>query len=1091
MSNEYYDNFQNNYPNDNLMINNFASSTSTFTNNQMLLDWINTINEPLCLLVSELDDLKDGNVFIEILRHYLNEKNLGNILKRINSSVNISNPVEKIQIFLETLSQICNNKEYSAQIKKFLDNLYNLLNDNELLWQLIYFIKKFYEEGEKIGIVNKMNEQNFGNNLINEAYNVNENRNNKLNNYFKNEEVYNDGMIIENNYDYNNDNNDNDKNNNDNYNDDNYDDNDNNYKDKNDYNNNVNKNEYNNNCYEENNDYNNNNYDNSNYGNSIYEKNNYKNFNKYNNYEDNYYCNNDSSNNYSNNYYNINNNIFDKMQNKLTNNVKPQTNKILRDDINMNENNDIVHNPKQNINNKDISYINNNQIDNENIFGLNFHLDDDEDNRDIKSEILNNIPINKFNINNTKKNLYEQKIKNNRDILSNNLKTSVNVKEGPFEISTSKYNESISKNNSKKNLNKINNNANKKKLPNPNNSKNIKTKNFSHNKLVKQNKNNNNIGNSYYTEINSSKSNSSFVVNKKKNFHSNIKNHSNRTINPDNNSILNKNYSYLNNNYRDNTFVFNNNIREENYKKIYSKKQRAELDMIRGCFISDKKLFNFDLRNNINISYVKMIKTSDPILQVNYRNIQKFFPLIRKKFVNEIKSNNNLDNNSSYISNITHQNNNNQRKKSLSNLNNNNFDNKIKKMPTESKTVKQVKKKPDLNTQYEMTPNNNNNTKMTSLNNSKYFVPNTVDNFPSHLKNAIYNWLVDINIIKDKIIQVEQLPILCINGVLLCDLINRCEGRNEIIKGIIRKANNKSQIQVNINKALEYLRTIEKFPSRNLWNNNEIIKGNSKVIWELLNDIYGFYGNKLKFKKKLNKNNSFSSNKINPQKIGGDDDSHVYNFAKYNYTSENLNKNTRKKINTAVNNTNKKPPTRNKIFLDEDDFCDQQNHFVMKENIKTKMENTYDISPIKTNVQNKKFNENLNNINRKNTNYSYRNNLNLTNDNINDSKMYCLNNKHQNQKKSTSVKNDKILFNYERQNKSFTLNKTNNRKGSNSHITNSNYSFYSTNPENRTKYKGGFLLFEKSTATKLKKQIGEISRRGTNDFDTLDIKDII
>ena len=52
-------------------------------------------------------------------------------------------------------------------------------------------------------------------------------------------------------------------------------------------------------------------------------------------------------------------------------------------------------------------------------------------------------------------------------------------------------------------------------------------------------------------------------------------------------------------------FSFNNNIKEENYKKIYSKKQRAELDMIRGCFIYDKKLSNFDIKNVINISLFK------------------------------------------------------------------------------------------------------------------------------------------------------------------------------------------------------------------------------------------------------------------------------------------------------------------------------------------------------------------------------------------------------------------------------------------------------------------------------------------------------
>ena len=112
------------------------------------------------------------------------------------------------------------------------------------------------------------------------------------------------------------------------------------------------------------------------------------------------------------------------------------------------------------------------------------------------------------------------------------------------------------------------------------------------------------------------------------------------------------------------------------------------------------------------------------------------------------------------------------------------------------------------------------------------------------------------------IIKIDSLPTLCINGVLLCDLINRCEGKNEIIKGIIRRTNTRSQIQVNINKVLEYLRTLEKFPSRNLWNNIEISKGNNVIIWQLLDDIYNFYANKMTFKKRHKKGFNNNSNNI-------------------------------------------------------------------------------------------------------------------------------------------------------------------------------------------------------------------------------------
>ena len=38
--------------------------------------------------------------------------------------------------------------------------------------------------------------------------------------------------------------------------------------------------------------------------------------------------------------------------------------------------------------------------------------------------------------------------------------------------------------------------------------------------------------------------------------------------------------------------------------------------------------------------------------------------------------------------------------------------------------------------------------------------------------------------------------------------------------------------------------------------------------------------------------------------------------------------------------------------------------------------------------------------------------------------------------------------------------------------------------------KGCFLLFEKSTINKLKEKMGTLNKYNTNDFETLDIKDI-
>ena len=59
--------------------------------------------------------------------------------------------------------------------------------------------------------------------------------------------------------------------------------------------------------------------------------------------------------------------------------------------------------------------------------------------------------------------------------------------------------------------------------------------------------------------------------------------------------------------------------------------------MVRGCYTYDKKYFNFDVKNDTNIvNYIKFIKPTEPILQINYKNVDKFYPLIRKKFVNKM-----------------------------------------------------------------------------------------------------------------------------------------------------------------------------------------------------------------------------------------------------------------------------------------------------------------------------------------------------------------------------------------------------------------------------------------------------------------------
>jgi hypothetical protein len=125
---------------------------------------------------------------------------------------------------------------------------------------------------------------------------------------------------------------------------------------------------------------------------------------------------------------------------------------------------------------------------------------------------------------------------------------------------------------------------------------------------------------------------------------------------------------------------------------------------------------------------------------------------------------------------------------------------------------------------------------------------------------------------------------------------------------------------------MDYLRTLEKFPSRHLWNNVEISKGNSLVIWQLLDDIYNFYGNKVTFKRmhkrlnsKKNLNRTFTMERNNNKsrtidKFDKKDENFGLNIE--SYKSKTPLKNPKKfKLNTHHHNSN-----NNNLINDENSF---------------------------------------------------------------------------------------------------------------------------------------------------------------------------
>ena len=309
-------------------------------------------------------------------------------------------------------------------------------------------------------------------------------------------------------------------------------------------------------------------------------------------------------------------------------------------------------------------------------------------------------------------------------------------------------------------------------------------------------------------------------------------------------NMTNSNISFTSSN--DNSFCFINEA-----TKAYTKRQKAIINMTRGILSVNNKIFNIET-SMLRLKYAKFIKPTEPIIEVCYNNIKKYNVISRLNEMNQ----------------------------------------RINSTPIKKKNNviyrQSVTAKKDTQPMNNITEDSDDSTVSIAI------------------KTKIYNWLIDIGIIKEKLISMNNIPNICINGVLLCDLVNRCEGREERIKGIIRKTTTRSQIQVNINKVLFYLRSIEKFSSKHLWSGNEIAKGNKNVIWELLNDIFIYYAKRKGYTKATSLNNTMnrSKSKSNTSLLQKQKETDIFNDDSISsFTNSNMNISNISNVNNRNNSS--------------------------------------------------------------------------------------------------------------------------------------------------------------------------------------------
>jgi hypothetical protein len=90
-------------------------------------------------------------------------------------------------------------------------------------------------------------------------------------------------------------------------------------------------------------------------------------------------------------------------------------------------------------------------------------------------------------------------------------------------------------------------------------------------------------------------------------------------------------------------------------------------------------------------------------------------------------------------------------------------------------------------------------------------------------------WLEDISFIKEKSIKPDELAPLLKSGYLIAKLINRLEGKNEVIKGTDYDPKNVTLLKKNWNLILDFLRRKEKFNSILLYRLDYFLSGDEAV----------------------------------------------------------------------------------------------------------------------------------------------------------------------------------------------------------------------------------------------------------------------
>ena len=115
-------------------------------NHEDLLNWINSLEMPISKKYNNIEDIKNADTFLELLKYYFQLKNQKYYLSLLNLKTINKQGNEKLKFILHIISQLIYNNEINLRIDILKKNINNFFDNEEMVWELLTYVKYLYEK---------------------------------------------------------------------------------------------------------------------------------------------------------------------------------------------------------------------------------------------------------------------------------------------------------------------------------------------------------------------------------------------------------------------------------------------------------------------------------------------------------------------------------------------------------------------------------------------------------------------------------------------------------------------------------------------------------------------------------------------------------------------------------------------------------------------------------------------------------------------------------------------------------------------------------------------------------------------------------